>query len=296
VKTLFSFLLSAVAALTASAQIPNAGFETWTTTSGYNMPDSWDNMNAMTAAMSVYTCTKGTPGSAGTSYLKLVSKSVSGMGVMPGVATSGTLDQTNMSRPWARSGFAFSQRPQSLTGKWQYMASGSDQGYIGVFLTRWDAATGKRDTVAYALKNLTGMAMSWASFTLNLSYKSTADPDSAMILFSASGMTPVANSYLYVDALAFTGVVAAINADNPIQGLTVFPNPATEHLVITVKDIAANQATVSLINAAGMTVRTYAGAIPSEGYVLSTLGLAAGAYTLRVTTSTGTAAEKVILQ
>ena len=45
--------------------------------------------------MAVYTCVKGTPGNPGTSYLKLVSKTVTGFGVVPGVAVCGTINETS---------------------------------------------------------------------------------------------------------------------------------------------------------------------------------------------------------
>ena len=45
--------------------------------------------------MAVYTCVKGTPGNPGTSYLKLVSKTVAGFGVVPGVAVCGTINETS---------------------------------------------------------------------------------------------------------------------------------------------------------------------------------------------------------
>ena len=119
----------------------------------------------MTASMSTYTCLKGTPGNVGTAYIKLVSKNVTGMGIMPGIAVSGELDQNTLQPV---SGFPFTSRPQNLTGKWQYMASGSDQGYIACVLTKWNSAMSMRDTVAFSYHPLTGMAMSWANFSIPL--------------------------------------------------------------------------------------------------------------------------------
>lgn len=71
---------------TAFAQIPNSGFENWTTMGSYSNPDNWDQLNAMTNPNSVYTCVKGTPGNPGSSYIKLTSKTVGTMGVMHGLA------------------------------------------------------------------------------------------------------------------------------------------------------------------------------------------------------------------
>lgn len=226
-STLFAFVATTLAAV---AQIPNGGFETWTSMGGYNTPDGWDNLNAMTDPMSVYTCTKGTPGSPGTSCLKLTSKTVSGMGVAPGVAVSGVVDQTTF---LPVSGFAFDQRPVSLTGKWQYMAFGADQGHIAIYLTRWNTVTNMRETVASKTQNLSGMAMSWANFTINLTYTSGDAPDSAMIVLAASGDSPVNGSYLWVDNLAFTGTVVGIEESSlSLAAVSIYPNPATDNLTI----------------------------------------------------------------
>jgi hypothetical protein len=185
----------------AQNTIPNNGFENWTSMGTYNNPEAWSCLNDMTATMSTYTCLKGTPGSVGSAYLKLSSKTVTGLGVVPGIAVCGTIDAVTMQ---PTSGFAFSIRPQSFTGKWQYMASGADQGFIGVALTKWNTTSMMRDTVAYAYQALSGMAMSWANFTIPMTYMNGDDPDSCIIILSASranNVAAVAGSYLYVDEL-----------------------------------------------------------------------------------------------
>jgi hypothetical protein len=244
----------------AIAQIPNAGFETWSNTGGFNTPQDWDNLNSMTASASVYTCTKGTPGSPGTSYLKLISKAVSGMGVMPGIAVSGMLDMDTY-KP--KSGFAYSARPASLTGKWQYMATGADQGYIAIYLTRWNATMSMRDTIGKARKMLPGMAMSWATFTLPVVYSSQEFPDSCSIVFSASGNTPVATSYLYIDNLSFSGVVTANKEIETQTVLKVWPSPVTDKLNFDVQSLLGKLEQIRLLNLAGQAVEQVS--IPVEG-------------------------------
>lgn len=199
----------------AIAQITNPGFETWVASGNYNSPAGWGNLNALTSSKNVYTCVKGTPGSPGTAYLKLTSKTVSGMGVVPGVAVSGEIDPVTKK---AKSGFAMAQRPTSLTGKWQHMAYGSDNGFISVYLTRWNSTTASRDTIGSAKQNLGAMVMSWANFSIPITYNSISTPDSCIITLSASGAIPVNSSYLYVDNLAFVGTVSDTIARLPIPG------------------------------------------------------------------------------
>jgi Secretion system C-terminal sorting domain len=213
----------------AWAQIPNGSFETWDSTAGYKVPVGWDNVNASTASTSVFTCQAGNPGYSGNYFLNLTSRMVTGMGVVPGIAVSGKLDPVTH---LPVSGFPYASRPQILTGQWQYMAfSAFDQGYIAVVMTKWNVGTGSRDTISNTFRPLPSMIMYWVKFAIPINYVSSATPDSAMIILSASGATmgaPADNSFLYVDDLLLTDSVA-LEAKAPLteeHNLAVFPNPA----------------------------------------------------------------------
>lgn len=215
--------------ITAIAQIPNAGFENWTTVKTYSNPDGWGTMNNTTTLAGVYTATKGTPGNPGSSYLKLTSKTV-GSSVVNGIAVSGSLDSITM-KP--KSGFAFNSRPANLTGKWQHMISGNSQGSVQVTLTRWDKGTNMRMTVGTGNLTLSGMAMSWASFSVPITYSEGNYPDSCIIVLKASGNAPANGDYLWVDELAFSGTVTGVENQNTIvRDLVIFPNPARDFMDI----------------------------------------------------------------
>lgn len=248
-------LSSMLFATMAFAQIPNNGFEMWTNQGSYNTPDNWGNLNPLTSAASVYTCTKGTPGSVGASYIKLTSKTVAGLGVVPGVAVSGTINTSSFT---AGSGFPFNGQPVSLKGKWQHMASGTDEGFISVYLTKWNTGTNSRDTVGSAVRNLGAMAMAWTSFTININYVSSVLPDSAIIILSASGAggaTPANNSYLYVDDLSFFGGTVGI-AENTItiNDISIVPNPATNFLNVNYVSKNESEVLIDLIDVTGKSV------------------------------------------
>lgn len=282
------------------AQLPNGGFETWTTTSGYDLPTGWDQLNAMTSSMSAFTCMKGTPGNPGTSYIKLVSKTVGSMGVMPGISCSGMLDQSVMTNIVPKSGFANTTRPASLTGSWQYMAYGSDQGHISILLTKWNISMAKRDTVAYTNKVLSGMAMSWATFTIPVTYMTGAVPDSAIILLSASGTTPVNNSYLYVDNLAFSGAIPAgiVYVDNNTSIATIYPNPANGATTISYYSISEKEISIFVSDLNG---RTLLSSTPKVVAGLNKLpvnisGFAKGIYFIRIVDGNNTPVQKLIVE
>lgn len=282
----------AFAAFTASAQIPNGDFENWTAVGSYSNPDSWGNLNPMTASMSTYTCMKGTPGTVGASYLKLVSKSVSGVGVMPGIAATGNVNMSTMS---VTGGFATNARPQNLTGSWQYMAYGVDAGFVAAYLTKWNTATMMRDTVATAMRSLSGMAMSWATFSMPFTYTKGFRPDSALIILSSSGTTPVANSYLYVDNLAFAGSVTptGVSNINLAAEVNIYPNPASENALNI--SIPKNGLSITAAVISDMTGRVLnrSGAQTNTGNLsMNISGLAKGLYIVTVSTTEGTVSKQ----
>jgi hypothetical protein len=264
-----------------TAQIPNNGFETWTTVGNYSMPDQWDNLNPSTAAAGIFTCIKGTPGSPGNSYLKLVSKTVTGMGVVPGIATCGVLDQVTH---LPVSGFSFTQRPQNFTGKWQYMVYGAGAGYIDIILTRWDIPSNTRITVASTHKVLPGMVMSWANFSIPLTYVDGQFPDTCMIFLSASGSAPNNQDFLYLDNLQFTGTIAGVEtALSPASALTVYPNPARGSFTARFFSSRTEQLAFQLLNLNGLIVSEQKVAVTSGENTIpfEIKSLPAGIYFLR---------------
>ena len=293
-RTGFLFFIIFLANNMVFAQIPNSGFENWTNPNGYNIPDSWGNLNPVTTTAGVYTCLKGTPGSPGAAYLKLISKTVTGMGVQPGIAVSGILNTITFQ---AVSGFAYADRPVSLKGKWQFMANGSDQGYISVYLTKWNAGQNMRDTIGELKYLLQGMVMSWQSFTLPVIYNHTEIPDSAMIIFSASGKIPVDGSYLYIDNLSFFGSTLGLEEQSNQAGLIIFPNPVIQNnLIVDLKNHEVTADYVYIMDLYGKVISR--GELKNQRFpiTMDVSTLQTGAYFIRITSPSGTFGSKFIKQ
>lgn len=296
-KRLLTFFAAIMTGSAVSAQIPNAGFENWTNTGGYYVPAGWGNLNIVTNPTYNYTCMQGTPGYAGSSYLRLITKTVTGMGVKPGIAVSGIID-TATSLPV--SGFPFALRPANLEGAWQYMGFSGDVGYISVLLSKWNAGAGSRDTVAFYSQMLSGMVMSWATFSLPLSYRSTAIPDSALIVLSASGSVPANNSYLYIDTLTFTGNVpnkVSTIADEQHE-VIVYPNPATNTVNISYYNRSAASVTVSVYDINGRNIPAAASPFVAGKNILQldVSGYAKGVYFVRISDGTVTEEKKLVIE
>lgn len=276
---------------TLGQTIPNNGFETWNNPNGYNVPDGWSTFNDLTSSMSVYTCMKGTPGSPGSSYLKLTSKNVSGMGIVPGMAISGT---ATMSGSTPAAGFPCTVTPTALTGKWQYMGgTTADIGFISVVFTMWNTGMGMRDTVGTGQVNLNGMAMSWANFSIPINYSSSMMPDSCTIVLSASGANPVANSYLYVDNLGFSGVTTSIEESTDVT-FDCFPNPFQNSITLRLPEKLTNsKLEVSILNEVGQVVILQN--VTSTGTLkIETNELPVGIYFLKVKAGNNSYQQKII--
>lgn len=268
-----------LAIFTSFAQtIPNGGFENWSMPNGYNIPDDWATLNDITGPLNVFTCAKGTPGSPGSAYLKLTSKSVAGIGVVPGIAVSGQLSSSNY---FPTGGFPFAFHPTFFTGKWQYMgATSNDVGSVTVALTHFDNSTGIRDTVAIAAHSLSGMEMSWVNFSLPFTYLNNNSADSCIIFLNASGPIPQASSYLYVDNLAFT-IPTEISEFHKSCGLNVFPIPARESITISWKEVPQSAIFLNVFNSLGQCILSE-NQIPSNQMVLNVSLFPTGTYFLKV--------------
>ncbi|MDP3557746.1 MAG: T9SS type A sorting domain-containing protein [Bacteroidota bacterium] len=294
-KAILSIISVVALSASAMAQIPNAGFESFTTVGSYEVPNGWGTMNNTTATFSVYTATKGTPGSPGASYLKLTSKTVSAS-VVNGVAVSGVLDSITM-KP--KSGFPCTLQPVSFTGKWQHMIYGTSQGSVKAVLTKWNVGLNKRDTVAIAAQTLAGMAMSWANFTINFTYLSSVVPDSCIIELRASGSAPTVNDYLWVDNLAFSGSVTGIeNHESFVTNMVVFPNPSSETINVNLNLKSSQKVSIELTDINGKLILTKdAGTLTGESkQTLNVNNISKGTYLVRVITESGIEVRKIVIE
>lgn len=295
-KKLFILVSTLFISHAAIAQIPNGDFETWTNMGSYYTPDGWDNLNSMTSTMSTYTCNKGNPGYSGSSYLQLISKTVMGMGVMPGVAVSGAIDFASFGPKY---GFPFASRPGTLTGAWQYMGFSGDQARIVVYLSKWNAGMGMRDTVAYTDTSMSGMVMSWGMFSIPVKYRSAATPDSAIIVLSSSGSIPANNSYLYIDALAFSGSptgIAGVAEQN--MNWTVFPNPATNAATINYISEHAGDVKMLIADITGKCVKggTFHVSTGENKFTVDLSGLTSGIYSIRLANGLFAESRKLVIE
>ena len=284
-KTLNYMLMCLCSLFTAalSAQIPNGDFQTWDSINGYENPRYWDNYNAMTSSFNVLTCQRGIIKGTTDSYLMLISDSIGNLGVLPGVAVSGTFDSGN-GEP---AGFPYTQRPAALTGKWEYMAQGDDHGFIMTIFTKWDQQSNKRDTIGLGFEQLQGMVMSWESFSIPISYISPSNPDSCLIIMTASDYPPLQYSYLYINDLDFdlnSGI-----AEQTQPHFKIYPNPSSDKIQLDLTGLTDIRS-VELVDIKGKTVHTKS--ISPSSPFMEISDLSNGMYFIRVRTKDQVITEK----
>jgi len=202
------------------AQIPNGGFENWTTVDGHLDPDDWITTNDATAPFGVISCEQGTPGAVGTAYAKITSHLFPGTpNVIPGFLSVGDLDAET-------AGFPYTERPAALNGSIQYAIQPGDQGTITVGFILNGAAIGA------AILYLNGTQSGWTSFSMPINYDDgTTHPDSAYINISSSGSPGMDGSTVSVDNLTFGSVSGIQEMQEPVE-LHIFPTVTSDVLNI----------------------------------------------------------------
>ncbi|MBS1582866.1 MAG: T9SS type A sorting domain-containing protein [Bacteroidetes bacterium] len=254
---------------TALAQVPNGGFEDWTSAGDYNEPDGWVTFNSLTFMLGgVLCCEEGAPAPQGDTYVHLTTRNIDGVGVVPGLMfTAASAD--------AAEGFPHTERSSTLTGQWMFDVVGGDMGVVTLTLTRWNPETQQREDVGSGAAMAMGTQATWVPFSMDIEYTSALDPDTATIYMISSTNAASAGSTLSVDDLAF----GASTGVRTVKGGTfsLAPSPATDVLRVTSTEGIAG---VSVMDMSGREVRTIAtNGLPA---VLDVAALPAGTYVARV--------------
>lgn len=297
-KKIFSYLLTAALLISlfsgsATAQIPNNGFEDWDSGLSYDNPTNWDSPNATLSSIpfntdyvvfeetdSVFT---------GTSALKMESKVINIFGqtlAIPGFVTLGDLSVNTITNETSiNGGTPFTGTPQKLVGQYNYAPAAGDACLFEVVLLNYDVANSViLDTIAAGYFTDNAATSGWEAFEATLIYFSTSTPNYMNINILCTDPTNIMNgSVLYVDDLSFitssTSVNDILSFELP-QQIAPATIDATNHTVnITVAggtDVTSLSPTITI--STGATITPASGAV--QDFTLPV--------TYTVTSSTGT--------
>jgi len=282
------------------APIPNGGFENWIAVGNYQDPVSWSTLNSVSNPGGVLTTQKdSTTPDAGMYSLKLITRTVPGTVILPGVAVCGTFDYATAT---ITGGFPFTQNPPFIIGRVKFKpAAGGDAPLIIVVMSKWNTTTNKRDTLASSLNYFQNSPGAWRKFSVPLTYTKPGTPDTCMLAFSSSDIygSILDGSYAYFDQLSFSNFWAGLEdvTAGPAGQLRTFPNPATGgslHVEFS-GNLANENSTLCLFDVSGRQLQTQA-MKANQPATLSTENLAPGIYFLEVSGKAGMAATRLVVQ
>jgi len=234
-----------------SQTIPNAGFENWTVQGPSETPNGW------VANPSVI---KSTDMQMGIYAIQLEASDFFNPQTqttipLPGRAVCGT-PGASMGDP-AIEGFAFTERPDSLTGWYKYLPNGVDTCIINVTLSVWNTVTNSRDTITNGSFS-SESATDYTYFSSALQYNSLDIPDTCIIeLLSSKVTSGIQGSVLLIDDLEFYTSYVGINSVTLNQTLTSFPNPFSTTFEIKNLTEIQNINSINVYNSIGKVVTTY---------------------------------------
>ena len=273
----------------AFAQIPNAGFENWTG----GEPDGWvsANINGFVTVV-----TQSATSRSGSSALR---------GDVETFYTS-VIPPTIQTGKDAR-GFAYSQRPVSVTGYFQFFpaASSGDRFYVDAVLYKRGVGD---SSVAVGAVAISAETSSYTQFTATFAYQTADVPDTCVIQISIVGpgtgtaATPHVGSYYLLDDLAFSGSTDVGNQGSLIPTETNlkqnYPNPFNPSTTISYSLSKASYVKLRIYNILGKELTTLVSGFQSAGnhsVQFLALNLASGVYFYRLEAEGYTAMKQMLL-
>ena len=213
-----------------NAQIPNSGFENWTTVGSYQNPTFWGTTNSYSMGP-FYAVTKSTehyPVSVGNYSVKIENKT----SLLPSYSGKGYLSS---GQPPPGPDFQITGHPLSLTGYYKFTPLNGDTMLIQIQLYY------NGSSVSYGEFKSTTVASGWTSFDIPFSSYTTADSGSIFIsAYYANGFNylPHGNSVLYVDNLSFDTLIIGSVAEQSLKKsfFNLYPNPASDIINLNINN------------------------------------------------------------
>ena len=256
------FFSSIILVSFGQTQIPEGGFENWTSSSlnTYYEPTGswWTTLNTLTSLGGPVTASSTTDTHGGTHAAKLETKQW-GTFLLPGLLVSGNFVMVS---PYIKQGKPFSDKPLKFIGWYKYTSVSGDSAAIVAILTRFNTATGFRDTLATAALVEKNSVAVYSQFSIDFDYTITdVNPDSITVVFSSSAdgsnFHGQVGSTLFIDdvSLEYTlGIKVSLDSEFTIN---VFPSPAINELSLQFNTSKSGQFVCKVYSMEGRFVKSF---------------------------------------
>lgn len=256
----------------------NSDFEEWETSpsSPFENPVGWKTSNGA-MGFNILNVTKTSDQVYSGKYAaKLESVSLIGFASARGTIGIYEYDPIHFIRPGGR----FTKRPDSISGQYIFYPVDKDENFISlVYLTKWNGES--RDTIGLGSYIDSERKDTFTRFVYPIEYRNNDTPDSILFGISSLG-SRWPGTTIIVDNIQFIGDFM-VNADeNPQSKLTIYPNPANEH--ITLKGLKA-KTKVEIFDING--TMHFSEILDSENSSISTLRFPPGLYCVKTLEYTG---------
>jgi hypothetical protein len=229
ISTVFALLIVG----TTLAQTPsNSDFESWANppSKTYENPVGWSTSNDIVGDFGLTNVTKVTsPVQSGTYATKLESIDIFGLSTasaLVGIVNINPLDQS------LTPGAAYTSRPDSITGFFQYTPASGDNFLVLAIFTKWNGIS--RDTIGSAKFVEDETINTYTRFSIPVEYENATIPDSLTFIISSSEVlnNAIPGSIAFVDNINFVGSTTNISKHYLNNLVELFPNPANEFISV----------------------------------------------------------------
>lgn len=267
---------------TVHAQIPNPGFEQWSSATGTENPEGWEVNNI---AGFIVPVTRSSEAHSGSSALK--GEVVEAFG--------------GLNAPFIWSHFPHSTRADSLTGYYKYTSVSSDSLVVVVWLLKGIPET----LVAWGVFSTATSVPEYTRFTVPLRSVSSEEPDAArieIVIAVGQGGEYHSGTGVLFDTFAFDdGVTALGDGREQPTGWALeqnYPNPFNPSTTIRYRLPVSGHVTIKVHDVHGREVATLIDAQEESGYKSvrwDAAGMASGVYFCRLQAGGFTETRKLLL-
>lgn len=262
-KKFWIFILSFfLGSAMAQTQIPEGGFNNWTPSSlnTYYEPSGgwWTTLNTLTSLGSPATVSRTADAHSGAYAARMETKQW-GTFLIAGLLASGNFIMTT---PFIELGKPFTDKPLKFSGWFKYLPVNNDSGGVVAILTKHNALTGKKDTIAIANQTFKNSVSVYTQFNLDFNYKITGmNPDSIIIVFTSSAdggnFNGQAGSTLFIDDVFLEYANGLVEIFMPEFEVNTYPNPANELLSLEFKTAYPEKLICNIYNIKGRLITSF---------------------------------------